>query len=94
MADERAERRKLNCARYQQMVSEAESRVEGQGLSTGLVANNLAFIEAGCLSNVKACPVSASDFEFVNLLTMMTISANMGSTFLPFGCPARSAPSE
>lgn len=88
-ANEREDRRKENCARYQEMVAEAEVRVGTKGLTSDLMEKNLEFVKAGCLSNLRACPISGPDFEFVNLLTMMTISANMGSTFLPFGCPAR-----
>ncbi|POF32307.1 hypothetical protein [Roseibium marinum] len=81
-------RRAKNCAYYREMIAHALEGIDGEALSPSFVEEHDAFVAGGCLATRPACPKSPADFAFADLLTMMTVSANMGSTFTPFWCPA------
>lgn len=51
------------------------------------LAENHAFIDGGCQSSGRVCPITDAELEFANLLTIMTMNEGMASTFVPFGCP-------
>ncbi|WP_299811912.1 hypothetical protein [uncultured Roseibium sp.] len=85
----RDERRARNCGYYREMVRHALESVDGKALTPGFVEEHDAFIDGGCLATRPACPRSPADFAFADMLLMMTVSANMGSTFSPFWCPVK-----
>lgn len=91
-AESRDERRQRNCASYGEMIETALKTVGAGNLTPQFLKDSNAFLEAGCLSNVPACPKTETDFAFADLLIVMTVSANMGSTFTPFRCPAIGPP--
>ncbi|WP_298983245.1 hypothetical protein [uncultured Roseibium sp.] len=86
-AESRDERRQRNCAHYQEMSARALASIGEPNLTPEFLKDSNAFIEAGCLSNKPACPSTEADFAFADLMIMMSVSANMGSTFTPFRCP-------
>jgi len=83
----RQERRSRNCTHYREMIDRALSNVDLEALSPMFVAEHDAFVAGGCLATKAACPRNPADFAFADMLTIMTVSANMGSTFTPFWCP-------
>lgn len=82
-------RRARNCDYYREMVRYALESIDGKSLTPGFVEEHDAFIDGGCLASSPACPISPVDFAFADMLLMMTVSANMGSTFTPFWCPVK-----
>lgn len=83
----RDERRTRNCAYYREMVARALSGMENAALSPAFSRQHDLFVAGGCLATKAACPGTAADYAFADLLTILTVSANMGSTFTPFRCP-------
>jgi hypothetical protein len=75
------------CALYQRAVSDALGIIGYQGISDAFLAENAAFIEGGCVGGAHICPRSDQEYEFANMLTIMTMNEGMASTFVPFGCP-------
>ncbi|QFT33171.1 hypothetical protein FIV00_21945 [Labrenzia sp. THAF82] len=92
LAESRDERRQRNCAHYQEMSTRALDMVGEPNLTPEFLKDSNAFIEAGCLSNKPVCPKTEADFAFADLIIMMSVSANMGSTFTPFRCPVEPGP--
>ncbi|PVB60821.1 hypothetical protein [Labrenzia sp. 011] len=82
-------RRARNCGYYREMVRHAFESIDKKALTPRFAADHEAFIEGGCLAVMPACPASSADFAFADMLLMMTVSANMGSTFTPFWCPVK-----
>jgi len=87
VAESRDDRRQRYCTIYREMTEAASGTVGTGNLTPEFLKESNAFIEAGCHSNVPACPKTEADFAFADLLIIMTVSANMGSTFTPFRCP-------
>ncbi len=85
--DTRDERRKIRCVSYREMIGIALANVDGNALTKAFLERHEAFVASDCSLTVPVCPKSPADFAFADLLTMMTVSANMGSTFTPFRCP-------
>lgn len=92
LAESRDDRRQRNCAHYQEMSTRALAMVGEPNLTPEFLKDSNAFIEAGCLSNKPVCPKKEADFAFADLIIMMSVSANMGSTFTPFRCPVEPGP--
>ncbi|MEM5585713.1 hypothetical protein WNZ15_24860 [Roseibium sp. AS2] len=86
-SETREERRSRNCAYYREMVERALENIDTDALSSGFSHAHDGFVAGGCLVTGAACPKTPADFAFADLLTIMTVSANMGSTFTPFRCP-------
>ncbi|KIC10483.1 hypothetical protein RA19_12340 [Leisingera sp. ANG-M1] len=74
------------CALYQSAADDALEYLGSDGMSTEFLSRNTAFIESGCTTRGNACPRSAKELEFANLLTLMTMNEGMASSFVPFGC--------
>ncbi|MEW4458022.1 hypothetical protein FIU93_26160 [Labrenzia sp. THAF35] len=87
----REQKRARRCAYYQEIVRVAFENVGRSQMRPGFVAEHDAFIEGGCFAANAVCPKTPAEFAFADILTMMTVSANMGSTFTPFRCPAGGA---
>lgn len=87
----RDQQRARRCAAYHEMVGIVLKGLDPEELTPGFVRAHDMFLDAGCLSPVPACPKSAADYAFADRLFMLTVSANMGSTFTPFRCPATPA---
>ena len=87
----REQKRAKRCAYYQEIVRVAFENVSRSQMRPGFVAEHDAFIEGGCFAAKAVCPKTPAEFAFADILTMMTVSANMGSTFTPFRCPAGGA---
>jgi hypothetical protein len=83
------ERRARRCAYYRELVDVALEKIGRDKLDPDFLAGHEAFIAGGCFAGKAVCPVTPPEFAFADLLTMMTVSANMGSTFTPFRCPQR-----
>ncbi|OJJ12043.1 hypothetical protein BKI51_10325 [Alphaproteobacteria bacterium AO1-B] len=86
-AETRDERRVRNCTAYKETYSKALTYIDETKLTQEFRAAHDAFLATGCLSNIPACPIFAEDLWLADRLFMMTINANMGSTFTPFRCP-------
>ncbi|GAB2185081.1 hypothetical protein LAB1_23900 [Roseibium sp. LAB1] len=84
----REQKRARRCAYYQDIVRVAFENVSRSQMRPGFVAEHDAFIAGGCFAGKAVCPKTPAEFAFADILTMMTVSANMGSTFTPFRCPA------
>jgi len=83
----RDEQRARRCAAYRETAGIVLKELAPGELTPGFVRAHDAFLAAGCLSPVPACPKSAADFAFADRLFIFSVSANMGSTFTPFRCP-------
>lgn len=81
------ERRIRRCAYYGELVQVALKNIGSSKLTPAFVAEHGAFIEGGCFADKAVCPRTPAELAFADILTMMTVSANMGSTFTPFRCP-------
>ncbi|TYC67220.1 hypothetical protein FMN63_14085 [Stappia sp. BW2] len=87
-AETHEQKRARRCAYYQEVVRVAFENVSRSQMRPGFVAEHDAFIAGGCFAGKAVCPKTPAEFAFADILTMMTVSANMGSTFTPFRCPA------
>jgi hypothetical protein len=87
----REQKRARRCAYYQEIVRVAFENVSRSQMRADFIARHDAFIEGGCFADKAVCPKTPAEFAFADILTMMTVSANMGSTFTPFRCPADAA---
>lgn len=79
------------CFRYARDWSEALRRYGPEGFSAQFLAENAAFIRAGCRPLEMICPVTAKDRRLVDALAIRVVNEGMSTTFLPFDCPHRSA---
>lgn len=57
-----------------------------EDFSSSFLAENEAFVAAGCVEPVAVCPRSQADLDAANLLTIAAMNAGAASTFLPFAC--------
>ncbi|QUJ75096.1 hypothetical protein KDD17_08590 [Sulfitobacter albidus] len=74
------------CALYRDAWDWAVSTLDGPAPSDGFVAATEAFVASDCTARVAVCPVTDADFSLANMLTVMTMSEGMASTFVPFSC--------
>ncbi|MHA7773700.1 hypothetical protein [Roseibium sp. M-1] len=81
------ERRVRRCAYYRELVEVAFENIDRAKLGARFLAEHEAFIDGGCFADKAVCPATPAELAFADILTMMTVSANMGSTFTPFRCP-------
>ncbi|WP_050605651.1 hypothetical protein [Ruegeria sp. 6PALISEP08] len=77
------------CVLYQRAWDWAYASVDPNGIGEEFIADNTAFVSSGCTGNIAVCPRSAAEREMANMLTVMTMSEGMASTFVPFACPDR-----
>lgn len=85
------ERRIRRCGYYREVVRVAFENVDSAGMRPEFIAGHEAFVAGGCFAGKAVCPKTPAEFAFADILTMMTVSANMGSTFTPFRCPVDAA---
>lgn len=57
------------------------------GLSSEFLERHEAFLASECTHVHDVCPRSPEEIEIADLLTMMSMSEGMASTFVPFSCP-------
>lgn len=88
------ERRIRRCGYYRELVRVAFENVDPAGMRPEFIAGHEAFVGDGCFAGKAVCPKTTAEFAFADILTMMTVSANMGSTFTPFRCPVEAASSD
>lgn len=74
------------CVLYQRAVTDATKMIGRDRLRDEFIKKNQEFITGGCLTQGNVCPMTGGEFEFANLLTVMTMNEGMASTFVPFGC--------
>jgi len=77
------------CVLYERAVGDAFDILGRDGFTQKFHDANGAFIGSGCVTQGAVCPVKDIEFDFANLLTSMTMSEGMASTFVPFGCRDR-----
>lgn len=75
------------CVLYQQAWDWALGSVDASDVSEEFIAENTAFTQAGCIEDIPVCPQSIAELEMADMLTVMTMSEGMASTFVPFSCP-------
>lgn len=74
------------CVLYQDAWAVAISGMGQEGISAEFLKRNDEFIASGCTIQGNACPRSDQELELANMLTLMTMSEGMASTFVPFSC--------
>ncbi len=74
------------CVLYERAVGDAFDILGHDGFTQGFLDANGAFIESGCVTQGAVCPATDIEYDFANLLTIMTMNEGMASTFVPFGC--------
>ena len=74
------------CALYQSAWDWSYDHFAGDGISAEFIEQNNEFVARGCREKVHVCPRSAQEIEMANMLTVMTMSEGMASTFVPFSC--------
>ncbi|GAA6188176.1 hypothetical protein NBRC116596_12390 [Litorivita sp. NS0012-18] len=74
------------CFYYEAAVGDALAALGREGLRAEFLAQNDAFIAAGCVKTHAICPATPQEGRLVDMLTMMTMNEGMASTFVPFGC--------
>ncbi len=75
------------CFRYARDWNEALRRYGPGGFSREFLSGNAAFIDLGCESVDKVCPLTAKDRELVDVMAIRVVNEGMSTTFLPFDCP-------
>ncbi|KPF46905.1 hypothetical protein [Rhizobium sp. AAP43] len=83
---ERSEWQVEKCAVFAAALDRILKRMGEEGVTPAFIANNRAYIDSGCLSDVDACPETAKDIEIANGLTIATMNAGAASSFSPFRC--------
>ena len=69
---------------------EAAKEMQGMvGLGDAFLARHDAFLASDCTRAHDVCPVSPQERQMADLLTVMSMSEGMASTFVPFACPGR-----
>ena len=69
---------------------EAAKGMQGTaGLGDAFLARHDAFLASNCTRAHDVCPVSPQERQMADLLTVMSMSEGMASTFVPFACPGR-----
>ena len=58
------------------------------GLSPEFLERHEAFLASNCTRDHDVCPRSPEEIAMADLLTVMSMSEGMASTFVPFGCPS------
>lgn len=79
------------CVLYTQAWGWAYNSIGPSGISAAFIAQNDAFVAQGCTANLAVCPRSKEEFDMANMLTVMTMSEGMASTFVPFACDSEGA---
>jgi hypothetical protein len=75
------------CVLYQRAWDSAYAAIGPDGISAEFISKNTAFISTGCQDPIGVCPQSDEEIDMANMLTVMTMSEGMASTFVPFNCP-------
>ncbi|WP_276714755.1 hypothetical protein [Pseudooceanicola nitratireducens] len=83
LADDWSDRK---CALYQSAFDHAVAALGQDGLRPGFLEENDAFIANGCAGPEKVCARTDQEIALANMLTVMTMSEGMASTFVPFSC--------
>lgn len=74
------------CVLYQGAWDAATSGPGLDGLSPEFLERNDTFVTLGCTIQGNVCPRSDEELNLANMLTLMTMSEGMASTFAPFSC--------
>lgn len=77
------------CTFYAQAFDQILAEVGPKGLSERFIAENRAFIKAGCSNGTDICPVSDEEFEVANRLSIAAVNFGTTGSFLPFLCRTR-----
>lgn len=75
------------CVLYQRAWDSAYAAIGPDGISAEFISKNTAFVSTGCQDPIGVCPRSDAEIDMANMLTVMTMSEGMASTFVPFNCP-------
>lgn len=75
------------CVLYQRAWDSAYAAIGPDGISAEFISKNTAFVSTGCQDPIGVCPRSDEEIDMANMLTVMTMSEGMASTFVPFNCP-------
>lgn len=75
------------CLLYQRAWASALAALDHPRISADFRALNQEFVQSGCTMKGSVCPRSPAEFDMANMLTVMTMSEGMASTFVPFHCP-------
>ncbi|TDT77219.1 hypothetical protein BDE40_0499 [Litoreibacter halocynthiae] len=75
------------CELYRAAFEDARVMLGSDGISDSFTDGNARFIASGCTEQIRLCPQSVKELELADMLTVMTMSEGMASTFVPFGCP-------
>lgn len=75
------------CAIYKDAFDTILAKNKGGLLSEPFIAENIAFIESGCVEYSFVCPRNQADLNVANQLTVATMNRGLASTFVPFKCP-------
>jgi hypothetical protein len=75
------------CVLYQRAWDSAYAAIGPDGISAEFISKNTAFVSTGCQDPIGVCPRSEEEIDMANMLTVMTMSEGMASTFVPFNCP-------
>ncbi len=76
----------VKCERYGKAWTQALAKRGRTGLGPEFIARHEAFLAAGCTTQGDVCPRSKEELDLANILVLMAMNENMGSTFLPFAC--------
>jgi hypothetical protein len=74
------------CVLYQRAWDSAYAAIGPDGISAEFISKNTAFVSTGCQEPIGVCPRSDEEINMANMLTVMTMSEGMASTFVPFNC--------
>ena len=75
------------CAIYKNAFDTLLMKNRHGSLSEPFIAENIAFIESGCVEYSFVCPRNQADLNAANQLTVATMNRGLASTFVPFKCP-------
>jgi hypothetical protein len=77
------------CDLYRRAVGDALALPGPDGLGQAFMEAHAAFLEGGCVDRAPICARREQEIAVADLLTVMTMTEGMASTFVPFGCPDR-----
>ncbi|MBU2869045.1 hypothetical protein [Pacificibacter marinus] len=74
------------CDRYTRAWHMATDGLATGALSDRFIADHDAFLDSGCTIRGAVCPMTTSEYDLANMLSLMAVAEGATGSFLPFHC--------
>lgn len=74
------------CGRYTRAWHMATDGLATGTLSDRFLADHDAFLDSGCTIRGTVCPMTKSEYDLANMLSLMAVAEGATGSFLPFHC--------